>query len=123
MLKKISLHLLQEDKKSADTRHLSVCGFGLSNFEKAVNSYSNRTVLWDEGQIGINQTKVYSLHLPDIFFTEKGKKRIIVALTFNPETRLTRGDSYLGNRMGFHLFHSINPQVLIEKYGVLSENT
>ena len=36
---------------------------------------------------------------------------------------MTRGDSYLGNRMEFHLFHSINPEVLIEKYGVISEST
>jgi Subtilase family len=112
-----------KDKKKAETKHLSVSGFGLSDFDKAVNSYSNRAVLWDEGQIGLNQIKVYSLQLPDIFFTEQGKKKIIVTLTFNPETRLTRGDSYLGNRMEFHLFHLINPQVLIEKYGVISENT
>ena len=65
--------------------------------------------------------KVYSLHLPNIFFSEPGRKKITVALTFNPETRLTRGDSYLGNRMEFHLFHSINPQILIEKYGVITE--
>ena len=52
-----------------------------------------------------------------------GRKRIIVTLTFNPETRLTRGDSYLGNRMEFHVFHSINPQSLIEKYGVMNEQT
>ena len=58
----------------------------------------------------------------DLFFTESGKKRIIVTLTFTPETRLTRGDSYLGNTMEFHLFHSINPDVLIEKYGVISES-
>lgn len=112
-----------KDKKEAETKHLSVSGFGLSDFDRAVNSYSNRAVLWDEGQIGLNQIKVYSLQLPDIFFAEQGKKRIIVTLTFNPETRLTRGDSYLGNRMEFHLFHTINPQVLIEKYGVISENT
>jgi len=103
--------------------HLSVCGYGLSNYEKAINSYNNRAVLWDEGQIALNQIKVYSLPLPEIFFSEKGKKKIIVTLTFNPETRSNRGDSYLGNRMEFHLFHSVNPQVLIEKYGVISEKT
>jgi subtilisin family serine protease len=103
--------------------HLNVSGYGLSSFEKAINSYSNRAVLWDENKIGLNKIKVYSLQLPDIFFTEKGKKRIIVTLTFNPETRLSRGDSYLGNRMEFHLFHTMNPETLIEKYGVISENT
>jgi subtilisin family serine protease len=112
---------IKTDMASID--HLSISGYGLPNFDKAINSYNNRAVLWDEGQIGLNQIKVYSLQLPDIFFTEQGKKRIIVTLTFNPETRLTRGDSYLGNRMEFHLFHSINPHTLIEKYGVISENT
>ncbi len=111
------------DNKKAETKHISVCGFGLSNYEKAINSYSNRTVLWDEGEIDLNQIKVYSLKLPEIFFLEEGKKKIIVTLTFNPETRSTRGDSYLGNRMEFHLFYSVNPQVLIEKYGVISEDT
>jgi hypothetical protein len=112
-----------KDKKESETKHLSICGFGLSSFDRAINSYSNRAVLWDEGQIGLNQIKVYSLQLPDIFFTERGKKRIIITLTFSPDTRSTRGDSYLGNRIEFHLFHSINPQILIEKYGVISENT
>lgn len=111
------------NKKKAETKHLSVSGFGLSNFDKAINSFKNRTVLWDEGEIGLNQIKVYSLQLPDIFFSESGRKKITVVLTFNPETRLTRGDSYLGNRMEFHLFHSVNPKILIEKYGVISEST
>ncbi len=111
------------NKKKAEIKHLSVSGFGLSNFDKAINSFKNRTVLWDEGEIGLNQIKVYSLQLPDIFFSESGRKKITVVLTFNPETRLTRGDSYIGNRMEFHLFHSVNPEILIEKYGVISEST
>ncbi len=104
------------------TKHLSICGFGLSDFEKAINSFKNRTVLWDEGRIGLNKVQVYSLELPEIFFYERGKKRIIVTLTFNPETRSTRGDSYLGNRMEFRLFHSIHPQILLEKYGEIAGN-
>jgi len=97
--------------------HLSVCGYGLSRLDKAINSFDNRAVLWDEGKISLNKIKVYSLQLPASFFTEAGRKKIIVTLTFTPETRSSRGDSYLGNRMGFHLFHSINPEILIEKYG------
>lgn len=110
-----------KNKKQAEKIHLSLCGYGISNYENAVHSFDSRVVLYDESQIGLNQVKVYSLNLPDIFFKEKGKKRIIVTLTFNPETRSSRGDSYLGNRLEFHMFHSINPQVLVEKYGVLSK--
>jgi len=111
------------DKNTAEKKHLSVCGYGLSDYERAINSYNNRTVLWDEGKINLNQLKIYSLDLPGIFFSEKGKKKIIITLTFNPETRSTRGDSYLGNRMTFHLFHSIDPQILIERFGKISEET
>lgn len=110
------------NKKKAGQCHLSVCGYGLSNYEKSLYSYDKRAVLWDEGQIALNQIKVYSLQLPELFFTETGKKKISVTLTFTPETRGTRGDSYLGNRMEFHLFHSINPQSLIEKYGVIAND-
>jgi len=112
-----------KDKKTALKKHLSVCGFGVSDYDRAVNSFDRRAVLFDEGKIGLNQIKVYSLQLPEIFFSKAGKKKITVALTFNPETRSTRGDSYLGNRMEFHLFHSVNPQVLMEKYGIISEDT
>ncbi|MBF0407450.1 MAG: S8 family peptidase [Candidatus Riflebacteria bacterium] len=107
--------------KAPELSNLKVCGYGLSNFEKAINSYNNRVVLWDEGKIALNQVKVYSINLPDIFFLEKGRKKITVVLTFTPETRLTRGDSYLGNRMEFHLFHSKDPQLLLEKYGLFNE--
>ena len=111
-----------ENKKKAEQVHLSVAGYGLSQFDRAIHSFDNRAVLWDEGQITLNQIKVYSLQLPELFFTEAGKKKIIITLTFTPETRATRGDSYLGNRMEFHLFHSVSPQVLIEKYGVIENN-
>jgi len=112
-----------ENKKKAEQAHFSIAGYGLSQFDRAIHSFDNRVVLWDEGQITLNQLKVYSLQLPELFFTEAGKKKIIVTLTFTPETRATRGDSYLGNRMEFHLFHSVNPQVLIEKYGVIKNNS
>jgi subtilisin family serine protease len=106
-------------RKALDV-HLNVCGFGLPTLDKALYSFDNRVILFDEGKLQLNKVKVYSLQLPDIFFNKAGNKRIIVTLSFTPETRSSRGDSYLGNRMEFHLFHSVNPQVLINKYGQIS---
>lgn len=96
-------------------------GYGVPDFDRAINSYDNRAVLFDEGKIGMNKVKVYSLELPEIFFREAGRKRITITLTFNPETRSSRGDSYLGNRMKFHLFHSLNPQIILEKYADITD--
>jgi subtilisin family serine protease len=100
--------------------HLNVCGYGLPSLERAINSFDNRVILFDEGKLQLNRVKVYSLQLPDVFFNVAGYKRIIINLSFTPETRSTRGDSYMGNRMEFHMFHSVNPQELINKYGVVS---
>ncbi|OJF75872.1 MAG: hypothetical protein BKP49_10465 [Treponema sp. CETP13] len=110
-------------REKANAHHLAICGYGLGNFEKSINSYDNRAVLWDESSLGLNQTKVYSIKVPKEFFEQKGKRKISVVLTFNPETRSSRGDSYLGNRMEFHLFHSINPQILLEKYAEITDET
>nr|WP_321485596.1 S8 family peptidase [uncultured Draconibacterium sp.] len=111
----------ENDKKKAEVKNLRVSGYGHSRFERAIYSQKNRVVLLDEDNIGLNKVKIYSLQLPEVFFSTSGKKRVTVTLTFNPETRSTRGDSYLGNRMEFHLFHSIEPQVLLDKYGVLPD--
>jgi len=100
--------------------HLNVCGYGLPSLERAINSFDNRVILFDESKLQLNKVKVYSLQLPDVFFNEAGYKRIIVNLSFTPETRSTRGDSYMGNRMEFHIFHSVNPQELVSKFGIVS---
>jgi hypothetical protein len=116
VFKKISLETNLSGKD-----HSSVCGYGLPNLGKAIDSIKQRVVLFDEGQIGLDEIKVYSLKLPEIFFSTQGKKKITITLTFNPETRSTRGNSYLGNTMGFHLFHAVEPQTLIQKYGKLQD--
>lgn len=95
---------------------LRVSGYGLPNLERAISSLDNRVLLFDEGVIGLNKVQIYSFDLPQIFFNTKGYKRISVALTFDPITRMTRGDSYLGNRMQFKLYHTIDPKVVAEKF-------
>ncbi|RCW62871.1 S8 family peptidase [Saliterribacillus persicus] len=95
---------------------LKINGYGLPNYDKAISSFDNRVVLLDEGVISLNKVQVYSFDFPQTFFETKGYKRISVALTFDPITRMTRGDSYLGNRMQFKLYHSINPNIVAEKF-------
>ena len=99
--------------------HLNICGYGIPSLEKAINSFDNYCVLFEEDEIQINTIKVFTVQLPEIFFNEQGKKTITVTLSFLPPTRSTRGDSYLGNTMEFRLFHSVDPQKVINKYGLI----
>lgn len=110
---------LPEFEGTLDTKRellLKIQGYGLPNYERAVFSFANRVVLLDEGEIGLNEVKVFSVNVPTAFFAQTGDKVISVALTFDPPTRATRGDSYLGNRMEFKLFHSVNPEAVVDKY-------
>lgn len=111
-----------ENKNELDTAVLNTYGYGLPNFEKALYSFDNRVILIDEGFIKLDNYKIYSIPLPEIFFSEKGKKKIVVTLTFLPLTKATRGDSYLGNRMEFHLYHSISIEDLSKKYSKVFNN-
>jgi hypothetical protein len=95
---------------------LRTIGFGVPNFFRAVYSSDNRVILINEGEIGLNKIKVFAVNIPEIFFETKGYKKITVVLTYNPPTKSTRGDSYIGNRLNFKLYHTIDPNELIRKF-------
>jgi hypothetical protein len=100
-------------------KHLLSCGYGLSSFEKAVSSYENRVVLWDENSIKLDDIIAYSFKLPNNLFETSGKTRVIATLTFTPETRSSR-DSYLGNIMEYHIFHTVDTQTAVDYYAAAS---
>jgi hypothetical protein len=48
--------------------------------------------------------------LPESFFTSQGSGYVSVTLVFDPPTRHTRADSYLGVTMSFDLFRNVTPE-------------
>lgn len=93
----------------------NIIGYGIANYEKSINSYNNRVLLYDESSIKIDNFKIYSINLPEIFFSEKGNKKIIITLTFNPEIKRNRLD-YISNQMKCYLYHTISADELHKKY-------
>lgn len=112
----IKIDGLNGNKSDIATSNYKIQGYGLPSFEHAIHSFDNRVVLLDESVIGLNKVQLYSFELPSEFFRTKGRKKISVVLTFDPPTRMTRGDSYLGNQMQFKLYHTIDPNLIAEKF-------
>lgn len=102
------------DKKDLIDDFKKIIGYGLSNYKRSINSYNNRVLLYDESSIKIDNFKIYTINLPDIFFNTKGNKKIIITLTYNPETKKNRLE-YLSNKMKCYLYHSIYPKTIFEK--------
>lgn len=102
------------DEKDLIGNFKKIIGYGLPNYERSINSYNNRVLLYDESSIKIDNFKIYTINLPDIFFNTKGNKKIIITLTYNPETRKTRLE-YFSNKMKCYLYHSIDSKIIFEK--------
>jgi len=103
--------------------NLRLQGYGKPDFERAINSFTNRVVLLNEGTIGLNKLKLFSFPIPSDYFSQKGLRSISVVLTYNPITRATRGDSYIGNSLDFKLFHTVSSDDLKSKFANFANET
>jgi hypothetical protein len=93
---------------------LQIYGYGQTNFLQAAYSTDNYVVLLvDNETIEVGNFKIYEIPaLPPEFLDTKGNKKISVTLAFDPPTRHTRGDSYLGVAMEFQLFKNIDIEAI-----------
>ncbi|MEW6130857.1 MAG: S8 family peptidase [Acidobacteriota bacterium] len=107
--------LLFSDRQPWDKDLLRVYGYGHPDFARARWSDNNEVLLMTDGLIDIDSFQIFQVpSLPQEFLTAQGKGCISVSLAFDPPTRHTRGDSYLGVTMEFCLFRNIEPESITE---------
>ena len=98
-----------KDKAKDKMKRLQIYGYGQPNYDVAAYSTDNYVVLQEEGSITVGEFTIYEIPpLPNNFLETKGDRKISVTLAFDPPTRHTRGDSYLGVTMEFSLFRNID---------------
>ena len=103
------------DKKMWDDEILRIYGYGQPDFEFARWSSENRVLLLAEGSLELDSFQLYSLpSLPREFLTQPGKGYFSVVLAYDPPTRHTRADSYLGISMEFALFRNTTAEQVRE---------
>lgn len=95
-----------------------IYGYGQPNFERAAFSTENQVVLLVDNEIlSLNNYRIYEIPaLPSEFLKTKGTKTLSVTLAFDPPTRHTRGDSYLGITMEFRLFRNVEKEKLMQAF-------
>lgn len=88
---------------------LRVYGYGQPDFTRARWSADNEVLLLAEDTLQLDSFRLYTIpSLPDEFLSSEGRGCISVTLAFDPPTRHTRGDSYLGVSMEFALFRNVD---------------
>jgi hypothetical protein len=97
-----------------DTWHediLRVYGYGQPDFSRARWSSDSEVLLLAEDTLEVDTFQLYTIpSLPVEFFETRGCGYLSVTLAFDPPTRHTRMDSYLGTTMEFALFRNVLPE-------------
>jgi hypothetical protein len=92
-----------------------VAGYGRVSPENALTSSDHRVTMIAEGTIGIDTFAVYAVPITEEFLRARGKKRIRVALAFDPPVRRRRMD-YLGVVMNFQMIKGKTLQEVIAAF-------
>lgn len=104
-------------RKAHDHDLLKVYGYGKPSLERAKLSAGNDVLLLRDETIGIDTFQIFELPaLPAAFVTTKGKRRFEVTLAYDPPTRASRADNYLGVKMSFDLWKNVDLEELRDAY-------
>jgi hypothetical protein len=103
------------DKHEADEAILRLYGYGQPDFARARWSSDHEALLVADDVTEVDQFQLYELpSLPPEFLTAEGVGELSVSLAFDPPTRHTRADSYLGITMEVGLFRNLQPDRVAE---------
>jgi hypothetical protein len=107
-----------KNKTAQLAKQLSVYGYGQPNLERAMYSMENDVVLvCDRVLMEIGDFHIYEIPaLPSEFLSMSGERTLSIALAFDPPTRHTRGDSYLGVTMEFSVFKGVDVADLMNSF-------
>ncbi len=100
-----------DDKNIWHEDILRVYGYGQPDFLRARWSSDSEVLLLAEDSLALDTFQIYTVpSLPEEFFETPGCGYLSVTLAFDPPTRHTRMDSYLGTTMEFALFRNVSPE-------------
>ena len=106
-------------------KQLAIYGYGQPELQRAMYSAENYVVLSEDNiSIKVGNFHIYEIpQLPPDFFEVKGTRILSITLAFDPPTRPTRGDSYLGVTMEFDLFKGIDREIVKNAYEAASKTS
>jgi hypothetical protein len=105
----------------SDEKINSTYGYGFPNIKQAKSSDINKVILLDDSTIKLDSAKFYEIPLPESYYSTNGDRELSIALCFDPQTKITRGDSYLGCTMEFRLHRGSSLDELKAKYTKLED--
>lgn len=116
---------LQGNNTTQLRKRLQIYGYGQPDLLRAKYSAENYVILLqDNVQIPVGKFHLFEIPpLPDEYIKTKGTRLLSITLAFDPPTRPTRGDSYLGVTMQFNLFKNLDRDQIVNAFINASKDT
>ncbi|MDB6120953.1 MAG: Peptidase and in, kexin, sedolisin, partial [Verrucomicrobiaceae bacterium] len=107
--------------------NMSVVGFGIPSSLNAVECKEHSVILYWQGEIPVDNTAIFRVHVPaDLATVGRGKKRITVSVATSPRVQRWGLSEYLGVEAQFRLFRGDrDPQAIqaaLQRESVEEEN-
>lgn len=106
---------------NGDHAPIKVCGYGLPSEDDALRSRDRRVTMVYQGSIQIDYFDVFAVPIPDVFRYARGKRKIIISLSYDPPVRRRRLD-YLGVEMDIFLIRGKTIDEIHEAFRKLQPN-
>lgn len=106
-------------------KQLQIYGYGQPDLFQAKYSAENYVVLLqDDVQIPVGNFHIYEIPaLPNEYIKTDGTRTLSITLAFDPPTKPTRGDFYLGVTMEFNLFKNLDKESIVNAFIKASKDT
>ncbi len=96
------------------TEALKLCGFGVPDLDRALFCRSERATLYYEGEIEVDEVKLFEIPVPIEFARAAGRKSISVTVAYDPPVSVVHRDRPAGINLAWGLARGDVPERTLE---------
>lgn len=93
---------------------LQVCGFGVPDLDRAIYCRGQRATLYYEGEIEVDEVKLFEIPVPTAFASAKGRKSLGITLAYDPPVSVVHRDRPAGVSLTWGLARGDVPEKDVE---------
>jgi hypothetical protein len=82
---------------------LRLCGFGVPDLDRALCCRPHRATLYYQGEIVVDEVKLFDIPVPAEFAAAQGRKRIVVTAAYDPPVSVVHRDRPAGVHLAWQL--------------------
>jgi hypothetical protein len=93
---------------------LRTCGFGVPDIDRALYCRPQRVTLYYEGEVEVDEVKLFEIPVPQEFATSKGRKTLSISMAYDPPVSVVHRDRPAGINLTWGLARGDVPEADVQ---------